>query len=346
MDSRDITVRRQRGRRTTAAPGSGSTTASSDVTVRGNRVHDNDEDGIFFEIIQRRLDRRQQGLEQRVRASRAWGFGAGILISSSDGADDHRATPSPRTPAGSASSARRANLSPHTGNVISDNVVIYEGRRPFVTGFYDDHGGSLFTSGNGNGGVRQPLLDRRASRRPTGSTGTVRSHASRDYNGTAGEEGASYLSTAEKNAVLAAAGDLRDPVSAPLPSLWFRPGAQLTTSRLDPGQDRLEGDLGRDPLPGPDAPGRRVVGRPSRCPDSQVARGQRRPGSRSPLRDPPAGAGRVRDLDGVAQRSAGDLEATRRRRRELRLERPLGRPKSVPARSAAWSRRPGRRAPA
>jgi parallel beta-helix repeat protein len=203
------------------------------VTVTGNRVYNNADDGIFFEISDAATISGNVVWNNGF-ANPRWAFGAGILISSSD-----RAVISGNVVANNARGisviSQARPTAPHTGNVIRNNTVIQKGTA-FVTGFYDDHGGSLFSSANGNGGSgnkywvggSEPSTDRFGWNGP-------RSRLS-SYNGTPGEEGGRYLSTSEKNAVLAAAGISGATVVAPVPNLWFRPGGELTTSGSTPAK--------------------------------------------------------------------------------------------------------------
>jgi parallel beta-helix repeat protein len=203
------------------------------VTVTGNRVYGNADDGIFFEISDTATISGNVVWNNGF-ANPRWAFGAGILISSSD-----RAVIAGNIVANNARGisvvSQARPTAPHTGNVIRNNTVIQKGTA-FVTGFYDDHGGSLFSSGSGNAGSgnkywvggSEPSTDRFGWNGP-------RSRLS-SYNGTPGEQDATYLSTSQKDAVLAAAGIAGTPVSAPLPSLWFRPGGELTTSGSTPAK--------------------------------------------------------------------------------------------------------------
>lgn len=170
-----------------------------DVVVRDNRVWENHESGIMFEISSGAKIYRNRVWKNGFGHA-AWGFGAGILISSSDGASIHHNTVAWNARGVSVISQSR-QLSPHTGNVVHDNVIISAGTK-FVTGFYDDHGGSLYSSGNGNRGWDNRYWiagDRTSSDRFHwgGGRSTLTS-----YNATPGEASGDYISTAKRNRIL------------------------------------------------------------------------------------------------------------------------------------------------
>ena len=199
----------------------------ANATATNNRVHDNDGEGIFFEI--------SQGAEISGNAvwsngfySSGWGYGAGITISSSDRALVHDNTVAWNARGISVISQDRGPL-PHDGNVVHDNVVISSsGTR--IAGWYDDHGGSLYAAANGNHGYGDRFWGGPAE--PTdyrfewnGGRTTISA-----YNATPGEEGGSNLSLAERDAALAAAGipqagGAPAPIPTPgIPVLQFRTG--------------------------------------------------------------------------------------------------------------------------
>ena len=205
-----------------------------DVTVTNNRIHDNDRAGIFFEI--------SNGAEIAHNAVWndgfgfvAWGYGAGITISSSDRANVHDNTVAWNARGISVISQAR-QLQPHDGNVVHDNVVISRDA-DLVAGWYDDHGDTLFSSTSGNSGygnrywvgVTEPSSNRFAWGGPISSLA--------DYNATPGEEGASYLTAPERDAALATAGipgiDGTLPPGTPVPTALRAP---VPRPMLGPGQ--------------------------------------------------------------------------------------------------------------
>ncbi len=175
----------------------------SNVTVINNSSHDNHESGIMFEISSNATIS-NNAVWNNGFGHAAWGFGAGILVSSSDGARIIGNTVAWNARGISVISQGR-NLSPHSGNEIRDNVIVSQGGS-FVAGFYDDHGGSLFTNSNSNSGsgnrywigAAEPSNDRFHWSGPRSTLSA--------YNGTPGEDGGSYLSTSARDAALAAAG--------------------------------------------------------------------------------------------------------------------------------------------
>jgi parallel beta-helix repeat protein len=174
-----------------------------DVVVSNNRVYRNDHQGIFFEI--------SAGAKIYGNAVwdngwgfAAWGYGAGIVISSSDRADVHDNVVAWNARGISVISQSRGPQ-PHNSNLVHHNTIIQRGGS-FVAGFYDDHGGSLYSSANGNRGydnrywvgAGEPAWDRFQW---AGSRQTLSS-----YNGTLGEERGRYLSASERDQALGANG--------------------------------------------------------------------------------------------------------------------------------------------
>jgi parallel beta-helix repeat protein len=177
--------------------------AATNAVITGNRVHHNDREGIFFEISSG-AKISGNSVWNNGHSYAPWGWGAGISISSSDGAAVSGNTVAWNARGISVISQGR-QLSPHDHNTVVGNVVVSAGGDR-VTGWYDDHGGSLFSSGNANGGSSNRYWI--GAKEPTnyrfewnGGRTTIAA-----FNATPGEEGASYLSTAERDDALGAAG--------------------------------------------------------------------------------------------------------------------------------------------
>ncbi|MCJ7709828.1 MAG: hypothetical protein MUQ32_03260 [Chloroflexi bacterium] len=102
---------------------------------------------------------------------------------------------------------------------MTDNVIVSAGGDR-VAGWYDDHGGSLFASANANDGSGNRYWI--GAPEPTsyrfewnGGRSTLAA-----YNATRGDEGASYLTKTQRDAILGAAGvpdenGARPPAPAP-----------------------------------------------------------------------------------------------------------------------------------
>lgn len=204
---------------------------SSDAVVTGNRIHDNFREGVFFEVS-RGATIASNAIWNNGFGFAEWGYGGGIVISSSDGANVNDNTVAWNARGISVISQSRGPL-PHDGNLIRNNTII-SNTTSFVTGFYDDHGGSLFASANGNGGSgnRYWVGGSEPSTNRFGWNGP-KSRLS-DYNATPGESGATYLSTAERDTALAAAG-ISGAVIAPVPAFTFRAG-QVTSTSANPAR--------------------------------------------------------------------------------------------------------------
>jgi parallel beta-helix repeat protein len=200
-----------------------------DVAATNNRVHDNEADGIFFEISD---GARIAGnsVWNNGFANPRWAYGAGITISSSNNAEvDHNTVAWNARGISVISQARGAQ--PHHGIRVYANTVIGSAGDK-VAGWYDDHGGTLYNAANGNGGwsdrywvgVPEPTSYRYEW---AGSRSTVAA-----YNATPGEEGAVNLTLVQRNAALTAAGipsgampAIVPTAPAATPTLSFRGGS-------------------------------------------------------------------------------------------------------------------------
>jgi len=174
-----------------------------DVAATNNRVHHNDEDGIFFEISN---GARIAGNSVWANgfANPRWAYGAGITISSSDNAEvDHNTVA--WNARGISVISQGRGPQPHNGIAVYANTVISQ-TADKVAGWYDDHGGTLYAAGNGNSGwsgrywigVSEPSSYRFEW---AGDRSTVAS-----YNSTPGEQDAVNLTAAKRDAALLAAG--------------------------------------------------------------------------------------------------------------------------------------------
>lgn len=208
-----------------------------DATATNNKIHHNGLAGISFEISTR-AEFSGNSIWENGWEQNNWAFGAGITISSSDEANVHDNTIAWNNRGISVISQNR-HSPPHQNNVVHDNIVM-SSTGDKVSGWYDDHGGSLFLSANGNRGYGDRFWVARPE--PTscrfewkGCRTTLSS-----YNATLGEEGATYLSTSTRDSALAAAGippdDGTPPIGAP----------PLTVPRLA----LVTGVLGSSTLPG------------------------------------------------------------------------------------------------
>ena len=210
FDSNDVDSNR--------GPGIWFDTRSTNATIINNKVHHNDREGIFFEI----------GNGARIAGNAVWnngfgfaewGYGAGILVSSSD-----HVTVTGNTVAWNARGisviSQAREFSPHDHDTVTNNVVVSAGGAP-LAGFYDDHGGSLWAAANLNGGsgnrywagVSEPSSERFMWSNWLSTLGA--------YNATRGDEGGTYLSLASRDSLLGAAGiptERGAPLPAPTPA--------------------------------------------------------------------------------------------------------------------------------
>ena len=200
-----------------------------DVAATNNRVHDNEDDGIFFEISD---GARIAGnaVWNNGFANPRWAYGAGITISSSNNAEVDNNTVAWNARGISVISQARG-AQPHRGIHVYRNTVISSAGDK-VAGWYDDHGGTLYNAANGNSGwsgrywvgVPEPTSYRYEW---AGSRSSVAA-----YNGTPGEDGAVNLTLVQRDAALAAAGipagampAIVPTAPAATPTLSFRGGS-------------------------------------------------------------------------------------------------------------------------
>lgn len=173
------------------------------VRVVHNRIYSNDREGVFFEISDGATIA-ANSIWKNGFGFAAWGYGAGITISSSDRAHVYGNTLAWNARQISVISQNR-NSPPHVGTVVHDNIMISASGEK-VAGWYDDHGGSLFSSANGNHGYRDRFWV--GVREPSGGRfewSGGRSTLSA-YNRTRGEESGKYMTTSQRNTALKAAG--------------------------------------------------------------------------------------------------------------------------------------------
>ena len=205
-----------------------------DVEATNNRVHDNDSEGIFFEISD---GARIAGnaVWNNGFANPRWAYGAGITISSSNNAEVDHNTVAWNARGISVISQNRGSQPHHGIRVYTNTVIGSAGDK--VAGWYDDHGGTLYNAANGNGGwggrywvgVPEPTSYRYEW---AGGRSTVAA-----YNATPGEEGAINLTTAQRDAALTAAGIPTGALPAVIPgapasppAISFRGGTVGTTA--------------------------------------------------------------------------------------------------------------------
>ena len=182
-----------------------------DVTFRANRVHGNAGPGIWWEISTGAEISGNVVWNNGFGKPRwGWGWGAGILISSAAGAEVHGNTIAWNAAGISVNSQGRDDSpGPHTGSRVRDDAIVQdvvgEGRE--ALGWRQDWDGVLFDRAAGNRGRGNAYWfpgpeDERVRFEWKGEG--HRSLAA--FNATPGGEGGRYLSDAEKDAALAAAG--------------------------------------------------------------------------------------------------------------------------------------------
>jgi nitrous oxidase accessory protein NosD len=188
-----------------------------DATATNNRIHHNGRAGINFEISNGAVFS-DNAIWENGWGRRNWAFGAGITISSSANAEIHHNTIAWNNRGISVISQLRPSP-PHKNNFVHDNVVM-SSTGDLVAGWYEDYSGGLFLAANNNRGS----LNRYWVGKPEGGCRFgwkgCRSTLSA-YNATRGEEGGTYVSSAQRDSLLAAVGIPHDdgtpPIGAPPP---------------------------------------------------------------------------------------------------------------------------------
>jgi hypothetical protein len=176
-------------------------------TIRGTKVWNNSTSGIFYEISSGAIIENNALWDNGAgNAAVWWPWGSNILISSSGSVQVRNNT----TKNGSggifvASQGRTDRMADAaTGISISGNVIVQTDGR-YSLAWAQDWAGPLFTAGSNTGSLDRywyPVAENGKGRFAwTSQTGSLAT-----FNGTPGEEGGTYMTTAEKDAALAAAG--------------------------------------------------------------------------------------------------------------------------------------------
>jgi parallel beta-helix repeat protein len=183
--------------------------ACQSTTFINNRVHHNEEAGIFFEISTGATITGNQVWENGWTFP-AWGWGAGILLSSSGGADVYGNTVAWNADGIIAISQGRPDRAPTTNISIHDNAVILkpmasDSSDKFAVAWLQDWSGSLYTSTSNNHGSGDRYWNNQAEPSTrycwTSTYSTLSS-----FNATAGEEAGVYMTSVDRDAALVAAG--------------------------------------------------------------------------------------------------------------------------------------------
>jgi parallel beta-helix repeat protein len=180
------------------------------TTITGNSIHDNTNEGILFEISSgaaitgNRVWNNGWGFTD-------WGWGGGIVVSSSSGAQVANNVVAWNADGIVVLSQDRSDAPLVTGNYVHDNTIILAPRSgdtsdQIALGWLQDWAGNLFDPASNNRGAGNAYWI--GSPEPEwarfGWNGPIDTLAT--FNATPGEAGGRYLTDAEKNSVLSAAG--------------------------------------------------------------------------------------------------------------------------------------------
>ncbi len=188
-----------------AGPGLWCDIACRDIVVTGNRVHHNTYAGIMFEISTGATIRSNLVWENGWGEA-TWGWGAGILISSSGGADVSGNTVAWNYAGISVISQNRGSYQvPVTNDNVHDNVIMAE--YDHWSAFWaEDWSGVLFNPGSNNRGSTNRYWINHAEDSHSRFQWQTGQSTLAAFNATPGDEGGTYLSDSQKTATLTAAG--------------------------------------------------------------------------------------------------------------------------------------------
>lgn len=192
--------------------------ACADVTYSNNRVHDNRWQGILFEVSNG-ASIHDNTVWQNGRSRPFWGWGAGILISSSANAEVYNNAVAWNYAGISVIAQQRPDLVTPVGNYVHDNTIV----RQTVDGdaskaywqnlslaWLSDGVDALYDPASNNRGANNRYwYDQPESDRVRATWDHQFAHIA-DLGTTPGDRGASYLSDDDKNSVL---GSLAMPAS-------------------------------------------------------------------------------------------------------------------------------------
>jgi len=174
--------------------------------VKGNRIYDNAYAGIMFEIGDGATISGNV-VWQNGWSKPAWGWGAGILISSSRNANVYSNTVAWNAAGISVISQNRSDApGPVTGDYVHGNTIVGQPGR-FLLAWLQDWGGVLYAASSGNDGAADRYYVTAAEngqQRFEWNASAIGSLAT--FNGTPGEEGGAYLSAAGARSILSGAG--------------------------------------------------------------------------------------------------------------------------------------------
>jgi parallel beta-helix repeat protein len=187
-------------------PGLWGDISANGSTFRNNRIHHNGDAGIAFEISTGATITGNVIWENGWHQT-AWGWGGGIVLSSSGGANVYGNTLAWNGDGISVISQNRPDRAPVTNNEIRDNVIIL-GPQPgdrsdkILLGWLQDWAGGMYAAASNNRGsgnrywtsIPEPQWARFVW---NGSVDTLEK-----FNATPGEEGGSYLTTSQMTAHL------------------------------------------------------------------------------------------------------------------------------------------------
>lgn len=181
-----------------------------DATITGNRIHANTREGILFEISSGATITGNRVWENGWSFP-AWGWGGGIVISSSANAEVANNVVAWNADGIVVLSQNRSDAPAVTGNFVHDNTIALapqtgDGSDKMTLAWLQDWAGSVYAAGSNNRGAanayRVSVPEPQWARF---SWSGVRNTLA-DFNATPGGEGGAYLTSSALGQVLSAAG--------------------------------------------------------------------------------------------------------------------------------------------
>jgi parallel beta-helix repeat protein len=187
-----------------AGPGLWLDVQCTNAVFSNNRVHHNATAGLFFEV----------SYGAKIFGNKVWengwgwpnwGWGAGILVSSSGGAEIYGNTVAWNADGISVISQQRSDANPVTNNYVHDNTIMAT-RGSDLLFWAQDWSGSLFNSASANHGATNAYwMDVSENGEARYSWSTAIGYLG-TFNPTPGEENGRYLTSTEKDQLLSSAG--------------------------------------------------------------------------------------------------------------------------------------------
>ncbi len=177
----------------------------TNVTIAGNRVHDNTWDGISYEISHGGVIK-GNAVWNNGQSRAVWGFGAGILCQNCDTTLVAGNVVAWNANGISVVNQQRPDGGPATGDTLQGNTVLVAGDGPVAIGWWQDFAGDLYNPLSHNTGSGNAVWYRSAAGDADRFVWSYGLMAMSSFDQTAGGAGSIYLSNRAEGQVIAAYG--------------------------------------------------------------------------------------------------------------------------------------------